>query len=139
MPVSFAVFPDRGLAYIKYSGVAGIEETMRGMQAYMNHPDFRLGQKQLLDLSEVTGMERDYAGFMAMAARTLDMFVQGPAEHLIVYYVPTPPAREMAELAIRSWADVQGVVTLLQEDEAEALALLGLRERSIAALFEGVR
>jgi hypothetical protein len=139
MAVSFAVFPERGLVYVKYAGMAGIDETMRTMQAYMYHPDFRPGQKQLLDLSEVTGIDRDYPRFMAMAAQTLDMFVHGAAEHLIVYYVPTPIAREMAEMAIRSWADVQGVVTLLQEDEAEALALLGLRERSFAALFEGVR
>ena len=49
----------------------------------------------------------------------------------------TPQGREMAQLVLRSWDGIPGVVTLMQEDEGSALAMLGLREVSIADLLKG--
>ena len=53
-----------------------------------------------------------------------------------MFLAPTPQGREMAQLVRRSWDGIPGVVTLMQEDEGLALALLGLRKVIIAELLK---
>lgn len=135
MSVSFQILASRGLVYVRYSGFARLDDTFVAFGQYMRHPDFRPGQKQLVDLSGVTGFERDYARLFAMQSIKADAFLNGDAQTLIVYYAPGEEAQRLCQLVARSWEPVASVVALVQQHEDEALALLGQAETSIAELL----
>lgn len=139
MPVTFRIFPDRGLVYVRYTGHCAIDETRRALEAYAIHPDRAPGQKQLVDLSAVTSFDRDYANLIAVQARKADLFIGSDTETLLVYFAPEAPGQDMARMAQRSWDDVDAVVAIVQQDEGEALSLLGQPERSLTALLEAAR
>ena len=138
MPVGFHIFPDRGLVVVRYSGVAAIRDTVEATKAYVSHPDFAHGQKQLVDLTELTDYERDYVGFMLMQASKAGRFASSGTQSLVVYVAPTPIGQELAALFLKSWDDVDAVVPMVQESEAQALAMLGQPETSIPVLLAAV-
>ncbi|MBS8228632.1 hypothetical protein [Vannielia litorea] len=129
MPLSYRIFADIGLVYVRYEGYAQISETMEMFGRYMADPDFRPGQKQLVDLSPVTSFDTDYPTLLAIQAKKAEAFLQGP-ETIICYYAPTPRTREMSNLVMRSWAELDAIVAVVQDTEAGALEVLGLAEKS---------
>ena len=135
MPVQFRIFPDRGLVVVRFSGDVLIEEAMEATQAYVAHPDYALGQKQLVDLSQVTSYEKDYVRFMEMQADKADRFAASGVQSLVVYIAPTPVSQEICTMYLRSWDDVDAVVPMIQHSEAEALTLLGQPETSVDMLL----
>ncbi|WP_415403247.1 hypothetical protein [Tateyamaria sp. SN3-11] len=138
MPLTFRILADRGLVVVRYSGHATIEETMAATKAYVASPDYAPGQKQLIDMTRITSYEKDYVRFLEMQAAKADRFMSSGVQSLVVYIAPTPVAQEIAGLFIRSWADVDAVVPLMQHSEAEALALLGQAEDSVDTLLAPV-
>ncbi|MDK3016415.1 hypothetical protein [Pseudodonghicola flavimaris] len=135
MSVSFRIFPDRGLVYVRYSGFARLDETLEAFARYAALPDTRPGQKQLVDLGSVTGFEQDFAKLMQVQAQKADVFAANGTQTLMVYYAPTPLARDFALLALRSWEPFDSMIALIQDDEAQALELLGQPERRFADLL----
>lgn len=135
MSVSYRILKSRGIVYVRYQGMVRIRESMELFGEYAQHPDCRPGQKQFVDLSEVTDVERDYSKIMEMQAMKTDVFMAGGAQPIIIYFAPTETARAMAGLIIKSWEPFSSVVPLIIEDEAEALNILGLEEQSIAQLL----
>ncbi len=135
MSVSFQIFPTRGLVYVRYDGFVDLNESLAAFGDYMRHPDCKPGQKQLVDLSAVTGFERDFSKMLKMQATKVDLFSKGGVETLIVYYAPSRMAQDMARLIVPSWEPFDGVVPLIQDSEANALALLGQREDSFDAFL----
>ncbi|MGV6849213.1 MAG: hypothetical protein ACWA5A_12630 [Marinibacterium sp.] len=135
MPVSFRIFPGRGLVYVRYAGHTYLDESFAAIADYMRHPDFRPGQKQLVDLAAVTGYERDFARLLELQAGKADLFGGSGLETLIVYYAPTPQSRDLARLVMRSWEPFDHVIARIQETEADALALLGEPERDFDTLM----
>jgi hypothetical protein len=135
MAVNFHIIPERGLVVVRYSGFAAIEDTVAASKAYVNHPDYAAGQKQLIDLTLITDFEKDYVRFMNMQAAMAERLAGAGVQSLAVYIAPTPISQDMSAMFIRSWADVDDVVPLVQHSEAEALALLGQPEKSVAALL----
>ncbi len=135
MPLSFRIFPDRGLVVVRYEGKAGVDETMRVFAEYATHPDFAPGQKQLVDLTALTSYEKDYVRIMEMQAQKADHLNAPGTQSLVVYLAPTPAAQEMTTLIMRSWEDVDAIVPVIQHSEAEALAILGQPENSLDALY----
>ncbi|WP_428925516.1 hypothetical protein [Marinibacterium sp. SX1] len=112
------------------------DDTLTVFGEYMQHPDCRPGQKQLVDLEAITGFERDFTRLFEVQAKKVEVFASGGIETLLVYYAPTRIAREMSQLILRSWEPFDGVIPLIQDTEAGALALLGQPETSFAALLE---
>lgn len=139
MPVSFRILPERGLVFVRYTGFALLDESNEVFGQYAAHPDFRPGQKQLVDLSGVTGVETDYVKLFALQAKKADVFLGTGAQTLLVYFAPTPIAMDLAESVIRSWEPSGAVIPLIQEDEQEALKLLGQPERSFEDLLQDAR
>ncbi|MBY6046901.1 hypothetical protein [Vannielia litorea] len=133
MPLTYRIFPDIGLVYVRYEGHAGIPETMETFGRYMSDPGFRPGQKQLVDLSAVTSWDKDYAALLGIQAKKAEAFLRGP-ETIMVYYAPTPQTAEMARLIMRSWEDLDAIVPILQDTERGTLEVLGLSETSFDAL-----
>ena len=138
MPLTFRILADRGLVVVRYSGHATIDETMAATKAYVASPDYAAGQKQLVDMTRITSYEKDYVRFMEMQAAKAERLAGAGVQSLVVYIAPTPVSQEIAGLFIRSWADVDAVVPLIQHSEAQALALLGQAEDSIDKLLAPV-
>ena len=139
MSVDVTILRQRGLVYIRYSGFAWLDDTIAALDAYAAHPDFRPGQKQLVDMSRVTGIERDYVKFMKLQARKAEVFLSAEAQTLLVCYAPNRMASAMAELMVRSWEPSGAVIPMIQPDEAAALHILGQPEDSFEALLQGAR
>lgn len=137
MPVTYRLVPSRNLVVVTFSGVAGLDETLQGARQTAQDPAFRPHMRHLVDLRAVTGWERDFPGFMALQARLMDVFRWRPAQALVVTIAPHRPAKEMAGLVNRSWDGLDGPLLRIVTDEDQALALLGLREGSLAELPTG--
>ncbi|MEM8730403.1 MAG: hypothetical protein AAGF79_10845 [Pseudomonadota bacterium] len=135
MPVSFRIFPNRGLAFLRFDGHLDLEDMLAMLKAYKRHPDRRPGQKQLIDLGQATGFDRDYAKIFAIRARQIDLFASGTVETLMVHYAPTRIARDISLTVFGPQAPIKGVIPLLQDTEAYALSLLGQPESSFEDLF----
>ncbi len=133
MPLSYRILPELGVVYVRYEGFAWIADTVETFGRYMQDPNFKPGQRQLVDLSRLTGFERDFMKFFELQAQKAEAFVSAP-QSLFVYYAPTPIGQSMVQLIRRSWEGTSIVVQVVQDDEAEALALLGVRETSFDAL-----
>jgi hypothetical protein len=134
--VSFHILPDRGLVYVEYVGKVDVAETSQVFGAYMRHPDYRRGQKQLVDLSAANGWEKDYTRLMALQAQKAEALFDPAHETLFVYHAPTEQTRAIAHIVLRSWDGVGSVVPLIIETESEALAVLGQPETSFADLLQ---
>lgn len=135
MSVDFKILQQHGLVYVRYQGIACAAETQTCFQAYMQHPDFQPGLKQFVDLSDLTGFEPDYFSIMQLQMMKAEAFLKGIGQTLMVYYAPNDIALEVAAIAARSWDDVDRVVAIVHQDEAEALKLLGLKAASLADLL----
>ena len=136
MALEFDIIPDRGLVLVRYSGHATIDDTMAATRAYVAHPNYVAGQKQLVDLTRIDSYEKDYVRFMEMQAGKADRLANAGVQSVVVYIAPTAVAQEVAMMFTRSWDDVKNVVALVQNSEAEALEILGQPEKSIRALLE---
>ena len=135
MPLSFRIFSRRGLVVVRYEGEARIDDTMRAFAEYASHTDFAPGQKQLIDLTQITSYEKDYARVMQMQAIKADSLTGKGEQALMVYLAPTPAAQELSGLIVKSWEDVDSVVPMIQHSEAQALAILGQPETTLEALY----
>jgi hypothetical protein len=136
LSLTYRIFPDRGLVFVRYGHRVDFSESGAVFAAYARDPDFRPGQKHLVDFSAVTEIDSDYTRLLALQAFKADTFVVPAGETLMVYYAPTPETYRVARWALRSWEGIPGVVVRLLNDEAAALAFLGQPEESFADLFE---
>lgn len=136
MPISFTILPARGLSYVRYEGIITFAETAQAFAAYMQHPDMRPGQKQLVDLSRVIDWQRDFPGLVKLQAGKADVFNGSFHDTLFVYYAPNPHTQMMARAILRSWEGVPGIIPVLQDTEFDALQVLGQPEPTFDALLQ---
>ena len=127
MPISFQIFADAALVYVRYSGRAGISEGQEAFRAYLEHPDHRPDQRQLVDLSEVTELEQDFVRLFAFQAKKASAFMAGRAPVMLIYYAPTEVSLRLARSVQRSWEGLDGAIVRVVEDWAAASDILGLR------------
>jgi hypothetical protein len=135
MAVSYRILSEHALVYVRYEGMAGLDDGFKAFEAYLRDPLCRPGQKQFIDLSGVTEIERDFPQLMAFQAFKALQFVAPAQQTLLVYFAPSKISQIMANLSLRSWAGFDHVAARMMEDEAAAMEFLGLRERRIAALL----
>ena len=136
VPASFTILPRRGLVYVDYAGHVDLAEVFSIVEAYDRHPDRHPDQRHLVDLTRVTGFEHDPLTLMKLQARKADIFTTTAMPSLVVYIAPTRVAMTLAQLAMRSWDGNDKIIVRLQQDEAGALNLLGLRHRTVAELLK---
>lgn len=137
MPVSFRVLPEHFLVYIDVDGWLGISEGVRATDAFVADPGYAKGMRQLVDLRDLTGWERDFAEIMKNQARQVDVHDDPRRPAVIVVLAPGAEARGLAGVIQLPWTNTQRVVSVTVETEAEALAVLGLQAASLARLLEG--
>lgn len=135
MPVEFKIFPERGLVVVQYSGYAAVEDTLTATKFYISHPEYSAGQKQLVDMTRVTGFEKDHVQFMKMQAEKAERLANSGLQSLVAYIAPTAISQDLSAMFVRSWIDIDAVVPLVQHSETEALALLGQPEKTLDILL----
>lgn len=135
MPASFQIVPQRQLALFTYAGFVTLAEAMAVVTDYGRHPDHQPWMRQLCDLSQVTGVEKNFPELLKMQARFVETLLPAGRDLLVAFYAPTSAGQELARMARKSWEGLNAVVVLIHVDEAESLALLGLRERSLTELL----
>ncbi|THD84191.1 hypothetical protein E7811_00040 [Aliigemmobacter aestuarii] len=135
MPVTFTILPRHDLVVVTYSGFAGIDETIQRGAECGRHPDFRPTMRHLIDLSRVTGYERDFPKFFAMQARLMEEFPRGPTDQMFVYFAPTRPGQEMVQMVRKSWEGLDWALLVALEDETDVMRVLGLPEDRIGSLL----
>ncbi len=135
MPIEFKIFANRGLTVVRMSGLITVDDIKAATQRYISNPEYRPGQKQLVDLSRVTGFEKDYARFIILQAAKAGRLANSGTQTLCVYFAPTEAAWDLGMTFLRTWQDVEAVVPMIHRDETESLALLGQPETSIDGLL----
>lgn len=137
MPVGFHIFPARNLVLARFSGHILLADCLASAAAYARHPDANPMQNQLIDLGGITSHERDFVQLMSTMAQLPDHLLQPGCEPMVVYIAPHRLSQEIAGMVLKSMAGIAGLVVRIYEDEAQALEVLGLRERSLSALLAG--
>ncbi|TXH98482.1 MAG: hypothetical protein E6Q73_11770 [Pseudorhodobacter sp.] len=137
MPVNFHIFPDRNLVLARFTGHILLADCLSSAKAYSEDPQASPQQTQLIDLSGVTSYERDLVQIMSMMARLPDHLLKPGYEPMILYIAPSRVAQEIAGMVLKSMQGIEGVIVRVLEDETQALEVLGLAERSLAALMAG--
>ena len=136
MPVTFKILPRRALVVFTYSGMVGLQESLDAIAACVGNPNYRSSMRQLCDLSAVTGVERDFPALLKMQAKMVESLQPAESDLVVLFYAPSRAGQEMAQMARKSWEGLNSVLVLTQDNEAKALALLDLPERSLDALFK---
>lgn len=132
MPVSFRIYPQHNLAHAMFEGEVTLSEAIDGFQAYTRHPDFQAAQSQIVDLTRVTGYERDFTRIMELQALQAEYFLGGNSKPFLIFVAPDELTQSMAMAALRSWSSVDGIVPLIVSELAGALDVLGLGANSLA-------
>lgn len=138
MPVTFRILPEHFLVYFRIEGWLDIAEGIRASDAYLARPDYRKGMRRLLDLSALTGWERDFAAIMKEQAQQVEIYDDRQRPALIVVLARTEEALSFAQAIKSPWENTQRAVAVIVETEAEALSVLGIDAPSFAAVVEGV-
>ncbi|SPF80767.1 hypothetical protein [Pseudoprimorskyibacter insulae] len=136
MPVDYKIIPQQGVVFVRYSGFARMEETGRALGQYLQDPSYVPGQKQLVDLSEVTEVEHNFPQLMEMQARKLDIFLSDKGQTLIAYHAPNDISLGMSEMILKSWDGISGIVARVFRTEEDCLQFLGVDAVTFTALVD---
>lgn len=139
MPVTYAIRPAWNLILFRYHGEVTFHESVAVVEAAASDPMARAGMRHLCDLSDVTGVERDFLALLRMQAQMAESLHRPGPEQVVVFFAPTPAGQQLAEMARRSWEGLDSVIVLLQTCEAEALALLGIKASKISDMLQTVQ
>lgn len=133
MPIAVKIFPERGLVYVRYRSRASVHDGMQAFADYIRHPDFRPGQKQLIDLSAISTFSVTPSDLLKFNALRVSGRA-GDGDTLMSFYAPTPQGQKVARMSVRAWEPFNVVVARVFDHEEAALSFLGLRETRIADL-----
>lgn len=136
MPVAFRIFPKYQMILFSYAGRVSLQETMDAVAASTCHPDHRPGLRHFCDVSQVTSVESDFPKLLKMQARIAEAFQPEADDPLVLFYAPTRVGQKMARMAQKSWHGLGAVIVVICDEEAEALAVLGLKALSLALLMQ---
>lgn len=138
MPVSLRILPRHYLVYFRAEGFLGMEEAIRASVAFRAAPGYRRAMRQLVDLTGLTGWERDYGAIMKEQAHQVEVHDDPRRPALIVILAPNDEAASLARAIQAPWERTNRVVAVTVDSEAEALTVLGIDAPSIAAAIEEV-
>jgi len=133
----YQILPEHSLIYASYSDTVVTDEYLRVVNGVMDHPDFRVEFKQLIDLTELKEIRLDYVKVMKAQARMADLIANARCDILSVVVAPTPVALEAAKMVLRSW-DGQDtpVVRRIVSDMSKAAILLGFGKNKYRDLIQ---
>ncbi|MDO6483687.1 hypothetical protein [Shimia thalassica] len=136
MPVLLKVHRPKNLLYVRYSGFAGISESMQAFSTYMSRPDFQSGRDLLVDLSHLTGHEKASPHLIRHHAQMTEVFQSKGRRPLVVFYAPTRVAQGMALLSARPWDQLDIITPVILEQEIDVLEMLGVTEPNLETFLQ---
>jgi len=136
MPVTYRIFPQRNLVYVRFEGHALVADSFAALGAFAQDPDFRPGLNQLIDLTAVTGFQPDYLEVFRLQAAKAGIFRPAQQQSLSVYIAPGGAPLRLVRQILKSWEGIPGITHSVAESEAQALEILGMPEESVAQLME---
>lgn len=139
MAIDIRVFPEKGLVYVRYSGVARLDETMQAFSGFMADPRARHIHRHLVDMQDMRAAAFDFPALMRIQAKKAEHFLHGDTDTLIAYFAPSRDALKLANMAQRSWDGVSGLVSRTFDDEAATMAFLGLPLKTLSDMRNLVR
>jgi len=138
MSLKFKIFPDLNLAYIRYEGIFEMAETALALTEYAQDPKAVPGTRQLVDLSQLVGYEKDYAKLIELQMQKIEIFMGGLHQTLMTFYAPTPVSQHLAQLISNSWTATDSVIIRVLTTEEECLEVLGIRTMTFRDLNAAV-
>lgn len=130
MPMTFRILPNRNLVHSRCRGQVTVAEVLDAIESYQHHENFAPGQSLLIDLSDVTGYERDFTKIMSLQAQQAGISLpsdgSSPDTFYLIYVAPNEMTQAMANASLRSWRDLPGVAALVFERLDQAAEVLGL-------------
>lgn len=138
MPVDYRILPEHYLVYFRIAGWLDIAEGIRVSDTFLAAPDYRKGMRRLLDLSTMTGWERDFTSIMKEQAQHLDHFDDPQRPTLIVVLARNKEAMSFAHAIRAPWESTGRALVVIVQTEAEALTVLGIDAPNLATVIEGV-
>ena len=135
MPTEFHVIAARGIVVVRHFGHLTVAESRDSFARYLRHPQARPGQNHLVDCSDLTSYEHDFAGILKLQADIAETFSPEAPETLLILYGPPGIPHEVATIIRNSWEGTGSVIPRVVTAEAEALAILGQPERRISELL----
>lgn len=138
MPLRHWILRDQSLALIEYHGVLTASEVIADFAAYRRNALFRPGLPELADLSRLTDVDLDYSQMRRLVSHVNRTYSASKTRTLISFFAPEDVPFGMARM-FEMVADGQsGVRAQVHRSEADALAYLGRRETSLAAIREQI-
>ena len=114
-----------------------IDDYLAVVEGVRDHPDFKVQFKHLIDLTQLTGIKREYIKVMLAQARIAELVAKSASDILSVVVAPTPVAMEAASMVIRSWDKLDTpVVRRIVSNMSEAEALLGCKQGTLPELLK---
>lgn len=135
MPVTFNILSDQALVHVRYFGRATVQEGFEAFGDYMMHPEYHPGQRQFVDLGDVTEVEQDFPRLFQLQAGKAAAFMAGQTPVMLVYYAPTEISMGMARLIQRSWEGLDGAIVRVVSEWNAAADILGADEDVFARLL----
>lgn len=136
MSADYRILSNHGVIYIRQSGEMRVDDTVAMMARMWADPEFSPEMKHLFDVSQVTGWSSDVTGLLAHQARETDIYDNPLQPTLVACLAPTPETQTIARIIARFWDGSARVVVRIVASEKEALAVLGLKAGSLAALLQ---
>lgn len=126
MAVDFAILAELNVVFVRCHGDVNVAQTLAAFERYVSSEDFRPGQSQLVDLTNVTSYERDFTQIMSLQALQAEAYFNPNGSTHLIYVAPNEKTQKMAMASLRSWRNVPGVVPLLVLDVEAALEVLSV-------------
>ena len=130
MPVNYRVYPEQSLVYVRCFGEVTVEQSLTSFRQYTQDPEYAEGQSQLIDLTDVTKYERNFAEIISLQAHLAEAFVStqlpSVSPSYMIYVAPTEMTQAMAMASLRSWKNLPSIIPLVVQNLDEALEILSL-------------
>ncbi|WP_439123439.1 hypothetical protein [Marivita sp.] len=136
MPISVQIIAEHNLVYVKYTGAMLVSETAEALGDFAKHPLAGPGLRHLVDLTQMTDIDRDYAKFMEIQAKKTETMASQGVETFMVYLANTPIGLRAANMGKNGWTPESGVVAIVLENEDHALVTLGLPFDTIEMMLD---
>jgi hypothetical protein len=135
MPASFRILPDFSLVLTRYNGDLRLDEAEACLSAFLKDAAYRPGMAHLVDMSGITGFDKDLTRMMQLQARKAEAFLTADNPTVIVYYAPTSTSQRLARRILRSWDGLNVAVLRVAAEEMQVRDILGLRPTELAELI----
>lgn len=129
MPIRYEIDPSADRVTVTYTGLITPEENLASYLAYLEDPAARPSQDYLVDLTDVTDFESNFAGIRNMVSRLVPLYANRTAGALTAICAPGEVAFGVARM-YQSLNSIEGLENIsIFKSKREALKFLDSKTR----------